>query len=75
MANQPSANKRHISMRVNVEVCRAIEKRFGRDDDNNSTIAFIRALEDAARDVELTAEDLELIAEEIRANQTRNKGA
>ena len=73
MANQPNVNKRHITVRVNIETCRAVEKKYRQDTDTNATPAFVRALEDAVRDVELTPEDYKLIADEAFANAQRVK--
>lgn len=74
MANMPNANKRHVTMRVNVETCRAVEKKFGRKGDASASIPFIRALEDATRDVILDAADYQRIANEVSANARKVKG-
>lgn len=74
MANQPNVNKRHVTIRVNVETCRAVEKKFGRSDDSSASLAFIRALEDATRDVVLSADDYQRIADEVRSNTRKIKG-
>lgn len=75
MANQPNINKRHITVRVSIDICRAVEKKYRQGTDANATPAFIRALEDAVRDVALTPEDYKLIAEEVFVNAGRiNKG-
>lgn len=73
MANMPNANKRHVTMRVNVETCRAVEKKFGRKGDVSASLPFIRALEDATRDVVLSPADYQLIANEVRENARKVK--
>lgn len=75
MANSPNTNKRHITMRLNVDVCVAIEKEYGKTGDQKAE-PFIRALEDIARNIELDSEDLMKIAEEVRQNEAKfKKGA
>ncbi len=71
MSNQPDPTKRLVSARIDIELCRRIEKSYSRPGDVAKYLPFIRALEDATRDIVLDAEDYELIAEEIRENKRR----
>lgn len=74
MANQPNPNKRHITLRVNVDVCRKVENKYHHKDDSSAGVAFIRALEDSVREVELTEEDLNAIAKEVSMNKAKISG-
>ena len=73
MPNKPNVNNRQVGLRVSVELCRKVEVGFGRDGDTYKSEAFIRALEEATRDVALTVADYEAIAAEVRANRQKAK--
>lgn len=74
MSNMPDINKRQVSTRVDIELCRKVEKEFSRHDDKSKNIAFIRALEEATRDIQLDDQDYKLIAKEIKANKAKREG-
>lgn len=70
MPNEGKCDKRLIHLRVDLETCRAVEKKYSQPEDDAKSVAFIRALEDATRRVVLTSEDYELILKEQRRNET-----
>ena len=71
MSNMPDTNKRQVSTRIDIETCRKVEKTFSRPGDKSRNLAYIRALEDATRDVVLTEEDYEIILAEVKANKQK----
>ncbi len=71
MSNEPDIDKRQIGLRADLDLCRKVEKKYGRRDDESRSVAYIRALEDATRNVRLTADDYDAIAAEARANLER----
>lgn len=73
MANMGKTTKRQIAIRLDLHLCRAVEKKFHRKDDASEVVAYIRAIEDATRDVLLTANDYKIIAKQIEANETKRK--
>lgn len=73
MPNEGKCDKRLIHLRVDLETCRAVEKKYGQPEDDARSVAFIRALEDATRRVELTSKDYELILKEQRSNEAARK--
>lgn len=73
MPNKPNVNNRQVGLRVSVELCRKVKVGFGRDGDKHESDAFIRALEEATRDVSLTTADYDAIAAEVRANKEHRK--
>ena len=75
MANMPNVNNRMIGLRPPIELCRKVERKYLRDDDRGNSVAYIRALEDATRDVRLTTKDYSEIAAEARRNAQRRKAA
>lgn len=75
MANMPKTSKRQVALRLDLDLCRCIEVKFGRKYDTSKSTAFIRALEDATRDVQLSSKDYKIIAEEIRLNELKRRRA
>lgn len=75
MPNKPNINNRQVGLRVSIELCRKVKVGFGRDSDRHESEAFIRALEEATRDVILTVADYEAVAAEVRANKERREQA
>ena len=73
MSNMPDVTKRQVSTRVDIELCRKVEKEFSRPGDKTKSLCFIRALEEATRDILLDAEDYAQIAKEIKANQRKRE--
>lgn len=73
MANMGKTTKRQVAIRLDLHLCRAVEKKFRRDDDKSDVVAYIRALEDSTRDVALTASDYKIIAKQIEANELKRK--
>jgi len=71
MANEGKVSKRVVSARAEIELCKKVETKYSRHDDKDKTIAFIRALEDATRDVVLTAKQWEEIALEVKENEKK----
>ena len=74
MSNMPDINKRQVSTRVDIELCRKVEKEFARPGDKSKNVAFIRALEEATRKIQLDDADYDLIAKEIRRNKMKRNG-
>lgn len=68
MSNEGKCDKRLLSLRVSLETCRGVEKKYRHEDDTDKGTAFIRALEDAVRDVHLSPEDYQIILNESREN-------
>ena len=75
MANMGKVTKRQIAIRLDIDQCVAVEKKYLHKGDKNKVIAYIRAIEDATRDVVLTYRDYLKIAEEVRANEMKREGA
>ena len=73
MANMGKLTKRQFSARLDIELCVKVEKRYMRRNDNNRVTSYIRALEDATRDVVLTSADYQKIAAEVRANEMKRR--
>ena len=75
MPNMPDTNKRRVKIRVELDVCRKVVKEWKRPGDKTDNLAFVRCLEDAVRDIELTTEDWRMIYEEhARNEEDRKKG-
>lgn len=75
MANMGKTTKRQVAIRLDLHLCRAVEKKFRHADDTNEVVAYIRALEDATRDVVLTAADYKIIAKQVEANELKRKNS
>ena len=73
MANMGKTTKRQVAIRLDLHLCRAVEKKFKRDTDTSDVVAYIRALEDSTRDVVLTANDYKIIAAAIEANEEKRR--
>lgn len=71
MSNMPDPTKRQVSTRIDIETCRKVEKTFSRPGDKSKNLAYIRALEDATRDVILDEADYEIILAEVKANKQK----
>ena len=74
MANMGKTTKRQVAIRLDIDLCVAVEKKYSMPKDENKVTAYIRALEDATRDVILSSSDYKRIAEEVRANELKRKG-
>lgn len=68
MSNEGDLNKRAMALRVPLKICRQITKKFSIASDRGNAPAFIRALEQAAKDIELTQEDWDAIKKEMAHN-------
>lgn len=75
MPNKPNVNNRQVGLRPSIELCRKVKVGFGREDDRHESDAFIRALEEATRNVVLTVADYDAIAAEVRANREHREQA
>ncbi|MBR0403605.1 MAG: hypothetical protein IJI68_00065 [Eggerthellaceae bacterium] len=73
MANMGKVSKAKINLRIDLHLCRAVEKKFSHIDDDNKSIAYIRAFEEATRDVILDEEDYRIIIVQIRENELKRK--
>ena len=72
MSNQPDCDKRQVGLRVDLDTCRKVERKYRQPEDgNNKSLAFIRALEDATRGIRLTPEDYDIIAAESHRNREK----
>ena len=68
--DEGKTSKRVVCMRLELQLCKAIERKYGKPSDGNKrSLAYIRAIEDATRDVILTADDYREIAAEMERNQ------
>lgn len=74
MSNMPDVNKRQVSIRVEIDLCRKVEKEFTRPGDKSKNLAYIRALEEATRKIKLDADDYALITQEVKANEAKRRG-
>jgi len=68
MSNEGDLDKRKVNIRVRIETCEKVLKKYGLPEDTGDSAAFVRALEDATRNVALFPEDYEAIAAEVREN-------
>ncbi len=75
MPNKPNPNNRQVGLRPSVELCRKVKVGFSREGDKYESDAFIRALEEATRNVVLTEADYDAIAAEVRANRAHRSEA
>ena len=57
-----------MKIRISIETCRKIVRKYSRKGDIGDSVAFVRALEDATRGVALLPEDYMKIAEEVKLN-------
>ena len=73
MANMGKTSKRLIALRVDIHVCKQVEKKYRLITDADKSTAYIRALEDVSRDVKLSPEDYIEIAKEIRDNEIKRR--
>ena len=74
MGNEGRFDKRKVGLRIPLEICRAVEKKFYLPiDGNKDAPAFIRALEKATEDVVLDKHDLDIIGAEMEANRIERK--
>lgn len=73
MSNMPDVGKRQVATRLDIELCRKVEKEFSRPGDKSKSLSFVRALEEATRDVLLDDEDYAAIAQEIKANKHKRE--
>ena len=74
MANAPKVTKRQKGLRIDLELDAKVRYGFSRPGDKDDTPAYIRALEEATRNVELPAEAYEEIAAKKRANEAKRHG-
>ena len=75
MSNMGKTTKRIVAIRLDIHICKAVERKYRLPEDKDKSTCFIRALEDATRHVNLTAEDYVEIAAEIRANEAKRRNA
>lgn len=72
MSGMGDVNKRQVSTRLDIETCRKVEKTFSRPEDGGKkSLAYVRALEEATRNVVLEEEDYEIILAEVKANKRK----
>lgn len=74
MANMGKTSKRQVAIRLDLHLCRAVEKKFKRENDISDAVAYIRAIEAATRDVLLTADDYKIIADQMAKNEAKRNG-
>lgn len=68
MSDEGDLDKRKVNIRIRIETCEKVLKKYKLPDDDGDARAFVRALEDATRNVSLTPADYEAITAEVRAN-------
>lgn len=73
MANMGKITKKQVAIRLDLHLCKAVEKKFSRAEDKSDVVAYIRAIEESTRDVLLDDKDYEEIAEQIRRNAAKRK--
>ena len=73
MSNMGKTTKRLMALRLDLHICKAVERKYRLATDTDKTTAYIRALEDSSRGVKLTPEDYIEIAAEIRANEAKRR--
>ena len=71
MSNEGDLDKRKVNIRLRIETCEKVLKKYKLPEDAGDSHAFVRALEDATRDVALTPDDYEAITAEVRENYRR----
>ncbi len=71
MSNEPNTDKRQLSLRIDLDVCKRVERKYTLPGDTGRVTAYLRALEDATREVVLTPEDYEAMREESRQNMIK----
>lgn len=74
MANMGKTTKRLMTLRLDLHICKAVERKYRLANDTDRTTCYIRALEDATRNVKLSPEDYIEIAHEIRENEMKRRG-
>lgn len=75
MSNMGKTTKRLVAMRLDLHLCHAVERKYRLADDTDKATCYVRALEDATRNVKLTAADYVSIAAEIRENEAKRRKA
>jgi len=73
MGSEGKLDKRQVGLRVPLELCRKVAKGFGRSDDADASSAFLRALEEATRNVHLNLHDIDLIQAEMQRNSKKRQ--
>ena len=71
MANSPDVENKRVQATVPLDVCRKVEKTFSRPGDTKPALCYVRALEEATRNVRLDSHDYEIIAEQVRLNEVK----
>ena len=71
MANEGKTSKIVVSMRIELQLCAMVERKYKHKEDKDNAVAYVRALEDATRDVLLTAEDYRKIAAQVAKNEAK----
>lgn len=74
MPNKPDINKTQVGLRVPLELSAAVLRGFSRKGDKADSTAFIRALEEATRNITLTADDLIEIGKKAKQNAAKRNG-
>lgn len=72
MANMPSTNKVKRQGNINCDLARKVEKKYMRKGDDEFT-PYIRAMEDAVRDVVLDSKDLMEITKMVQKNEEKRR--
>lgn len=71
MGNEGKLDKRQVGLRIPLEICHKVQKGYSLPTDADATSAFIRALDEATKDIELTSADMDIIKAEIAANEAK----
>ena len=71
MSNEGNCDKRKINLRVSIETCEKVLKKYSQKGDDGAAVSFVRALEDATRGIELSAEVYAEISKEVQANRDK----
>ncbi len=71
MSGEGALDKRKINLRVAIETCEKVLKKYSQKEDDDESVSFVRALEDATRDIELPPEAYAEIANEVEANRKK----
>lgn len=75
MPNMPNINKRRVRVRVPLDVCQKIAKKWRKPGDENENLAFVRCLKGAVNGIGLTDDEWRNISEERARNEAlRRRG-
>ena len=75
MPNELALDKRRVRLNVPLELARKVEKAFRLSSDNFEMVSYIRALEEACKNVVLTRKDYACIGVQVEQNRVKRMNA